>query len=219
MNLALGLDIQWPPALRELMEALSFLNIDLSAFSLECEYGLDFAASWRLKACMPLIMVSWYAGFFACVTGPYALYMHRAAPTTERLRECRCALYRVINATCLAMTLLYVSSARTTLEAFSCNLQPDGSMTMPSFPAYDCASDDYLAEIMPAARAIVVLIVVGFPASLAVAFLFMRKFNSKAVHMCTSSVRESYKNRWADSRAPRRSLAARTLYCSARAAR
>jgi hypothetical protein len=198
MNLMLGLDVAWPPALRRLMAALSFLNVDLSAFSFECEYAMDFAASWRLSACLPLIVVAGYAGFFACVTGPFAAYTHRHAGRAELLRQCRFSLYRAINATCLAMTLLYVSSARQTLEAFSCKLQPDGSLTMPSYPAFDCSHDDYQAEIMPVARAVTVLVVVGFPAGLAVAFFFGRQFGLDALRMCTSSVRDSYKNRYCE---------------------
>lgn len=116
MNLMLAVDVEWPPLLLELMRHLSWFNIDLSVFSLECQFPIDPVSSWRMKALFPLVFVTGYAALTLCVKWPLALYLKRAQGREALERAMAEGAFRSINATVLVLTLLYVSSARHIIE-------------------------------------------------------------------------------------------------------
>jgi len=176
---ALLVDIQlrWPPELRRFMQRLAFVNIDLSVLSPECLYDIDFAGRWRLTALMPYAFLCAFLVFAAVRTAFAAFKVERtafAAFKVELGAEWRADVTRAgptqllksLNATCVCWSLLHVNTSTTILQAFACTEQPDGSRTMPVYPAFDCDSERYQREIMPVAWFTLLTVAVGYPVAL-----------------------------------------------------
>lgn len=118
LNLLLGVSVQWPRGMESVMASIAWVNLDLSFFSPQCQYiALAHPITfWRTQALMPVVVVAAFAAVTLLVKWPYAVYTERGATFEAAWRRARAGLYNSVNATVLALTLLYVSSARHILE-------------------------------------------------------------------------------------------------------
>lgn len=194
-NLFLVIRVNWPSAIRQLMQWFSWVNIDLSVLSLECTYPIDYTTGWRLKVLFPYLFGLFYVAY-TIVAWPYLLFYKFREDLGLARRECVVFIYKSINATFLISSILYISTVKTLFEPFACTRQPDGTLTMPLYPALECGSEQYLTEIMPTAYVTLFTIAIGYPVLLALVFASGYDTMSEAVFISTQIVRAPYKKKY-----------------------
>eukprot|EP00307_Rebecca_sp_RCC1486_P000185 CAMPEP_0119412484 /NCGR_PEP_ID=MMETSP1335-20130426/4907_1 /TAXON_ID=259385 /ORGANISM="Chrysoculter rhomboideus, Strain RCC1486" /LENGTH=959 /DNA_ID=CAMNT_0007437225 /DNA_START=56 /DNA_END=2935 /DNA_ORIENTATION=+ len=193
-NLLLSLSVEWPPEIAALMDFFAWINLDVTVLSFECSFPMDFPALWRLKVAFPFYFVAVYLVFTALMAVRH--FIKQRDEIAEAVEASLRTLYRAINASFLALSVLYVGTATTVIQAFICNEQPDGSHTFAPYPALECSSDEFNREIMPTAYFGLIVIVIGYPALLALIFAFGAEGKSKAIKALTSIVRTPYKDKF-----------------------
>lgn len=191
-NLFLVVRVNWPPEIRELMGYFAWVNIDLSILSLECTIDIDYVENYRLKVLFPFVFV----GFYVLYTLGFWAYFVYKFPFSVAVKEAKLFIFKSLNASCLITSILYLSTTKTIMEAFTCTRQPDGSLTMPLYPALECNSPEYFREVQPVAVAGLILVGLGYPILLFVVFFAGYDTMSEAIFISTQIMRAPFKKKF-----------------------
>lgn len=159
---------RWPEAVRSLMNSFGAVNVDLSILSLECQWDVGFDTSYRIKCVLPLLYLALYVALGA---GQVAFHLATKAWGAEVLAACRRDVFAACNASLAMFSILYISTASVVFQAYACTQQPDGSLTMPTYPAMVCGSEEYHRLVLPIAQFSLVVVVVAYPLVLIITFV------------------------------------------------
>lgn len=174
------------------MRFFSFINVDLSVLSLDCVLPVDYATKWRLKVLFPFLFIGFYVFYTLCAS----FYFLRRFDFSTAAERSRLFALKSINASCLLMSILYLSTTKTLLEAFTCTRQPDGSLTLPMYAAIDCGSVEFRQKILPSAIAALILLALAYPLALLIVFLSGSDKMSESVFMATLITRTPFKKKF-----------------------
>lgn len=189
-------DSVWPDQVRGLMQAFSFLRLNISVFSFQCALQIDFAQTWRTTVfgAWFVVMVQFFFGV-----------------TRELFRRCACwrrgqqdqlptliNFYRAFNASLYTMQILFLISTSSTFQAFSCYAQPDGSLSMRAYPKTRCYSPEWRQNFLSYAAVSLCVTVIGYPLGLLAIYVvgFARYAKHSAFNRMTMVVTNPYKPRF-----------------------
>jgi hypothetical protein len=139
-------DLNWPPEVRQVYKALSFVILDIQITSPECSLNskLDFYTLLIVKMVMPVVFVvvmfliylfsTITLGCFRCCCGD----KKKKKKTFRGPSVYKFLYYAMVRANMVLLVMFYVPLVQFVLQYFDCTWQDDGSWSLDAQPSIKC---------------------------------------------------------------------------------